>query len=77
MAEKIEEAVCEKWDRTHAVDYILKNHDWTQRVEKYYRIVREELLTTGLRSDRNAGPTVGISKSHMGVMPFRIKQPPF
>jgi glycosyltransferase involved in cell wall biosynthesis len=46
MVERIEEAVYEKWDRAGAVDYILKNHTWTQRVQKYYRIIREELLTT-------------------------------
>jgi glycosyltransferase involved in cell wall biosynthesis len=77
MVKRIEEGIYKKWDRARAVDYILKNHTWNQRVQKYYRIIREELLTTGLKPDRNAGPAVGISKSLMGGNAFRKKQPPF
>jgi glycosyltransferase involved in cell wall biosynthesis len=41
MAQKIEEAAYETWDRDRAVRYILENHTWDKRVEVYDRLLRE------------------------------------
>ena len=41
MSEKIEEAAYKKWDSEYAVNYILINHTWDQRVEIYNKIISD------------------------------------
>lgn len=43
MADMIEAAVHQKWDRASAVDYMLKNHTWDARVDIYDRVIKCEL----------------------------------
>jgi glycosyltransferase involved in cell wall biosynthesis len=43
MAEKIRSAVATKWNTQRAVDYIIKNHTWDQRVEVYHDLISSQL----------------------------------
>ena len=43
IVDKIEEAIHKEWDKRAAIDYILKNHTWDIRVQKYSQIIRDEL----------------------------------
>ena len=43
MAEKIMEAARTDWNREYAIQYILKNHVWENRVAVYDQIIRREL----------------------------------
>ncbi len=42
MAEMIEAAVVERWDREGARRYILRNHTWDKRVRTYEKVIRQE-----------------------------------
>lgn len=43
MAEKIEEAAHNEWDRDYAINYILNNHTWDKRAEFYDKIIKRSL----------------------------------
>ena len=43
MAEMIEAAVCKKWDRENAMQYVLDNHTWDRRAEIYAKLIKNEL----------------------------------
>jgi glycosyltransferase involved in cell wall biosynthesis len=43
MAECVEEAVRQDWDRDRAIQYVTSRHTWDQRVQVYDKVIREGL----------------------------------
>jgi len=41
MTDLIVRAVNKKWNKKYAIDYILKNHTWDQRVDIYNKLIRK------------------------------------
>jgi len=52
MTEMVEAAIYNKWDREHAMRYILENHTWNRRGRIYEDVIKTELgvrvLTSGM-----------------------------
>ena len=42
MADLVEKAVCKNWDKSAAVNYILRNHTWDKRADIYDQIIKKE-----------------------------------
>ena len=43
MTEMVEGAINRKWDREHAMRYILENHTWTRRGRIYGEVIKADL----------------------------------
>lgn len=43
MADKVLEAVENRWNRESAIRYVLDNHTWQKRIEVYNRILQQDL----------------------------------
>jgi hypothetical protein len=43
MTEMVEAAIYNKWDREHAIRYILENHTWTRRGRIYGEVIKADL----------------------------------
>ena len=43
MADMVEAAMSHNWDRDRAVNYMLENHTWSQRIDTYDRVIKGEL----------------------------------
>ena len=52
MTEMVEAAIYNKWDREHAIRYILENHTWTRRGRIYEEVIKTEL---GVDADKRYG----------------------
>ena len=42
MAEMIQSAIYQKWQKEEAIQYILNNHTWDKRVQVYDALIRKE-----------------------------------
>ena len=50
MTEMVEAAIYNKWDREHAMRYILENHTWTRRGRIYEEVIKADLGVALLNS---------------------------
>ena len=46
MAKYIEKCLGRNWDKVAAINYVLDNHTWDQRVMLYHQLIQKELLCT-------------------------------
>ena len=43
MADLVEKAIYNKWNKQRATNYILENHTWDKRAAIYDKIIKKEL----------------------------------